>query len=364
MKHPFYLKNLNGVRAFAALAVVIHHIEQFKYIHGYSNLWETPFIRNLGGNAVSVFFVLSGFLITYLLLIEKQKTNQVNLPKFYLRRILRIWPLYFIIIGIGAVLNFQEGNGDTFLDSLFYFLFFIPNFILADGIAIPFISHLWSIGVEEQFYVFWPLIIKYIKKRLVGFLILFILFFLVVRNVEYYFHGTSYLIKVLNFTRFDLMAIGGIGAVILNSNNKIYQKIKSILSNRLFQIAVFLFFIVLVSSVTSVYKFYFLENIFFGFTVMILLLILVGENSLFNLEYGILREMGDISYGIYMYHAVMIHLIISLTENILEKNNVILSNILIYAGSILGTILLAFISYTFVEKWFLNLKAKFTFGKA
>ena len=97
-----YFTGLNGLRFLAAMAVVITHIELIKGQMFCENLWSTnKLIFELGGLGVIFFFVLSGFLITYLLLEEKKVSGTVSVKKFYARRILRIWPLYYLIIVLG-----------------------------------------------------------------------------------------------------------------------------------------------------------------------------------------------------------------------------------------------------------------------
>ncbi|GHT66178.1 hypothetical protein AGMMS50239_27220 [Bacteroidia bacterium] len=86
-----YFPNLNGLRFIAALMVIVCHLEQFLFIFGYANHWSSVSI--LGTLGVQLFFVLSGFLITYLLLSEENKTKTISIKDFYIRRILRIWPL-------------------------------------------------------------------------------------------------------------------------------------------------------------------------------------------------------------------------------------------------------------------------------
>ena len=94
-----YFPNLNGLRFIAAFLVIIHHIEQIKSFLKIDNYLEViPFVGIIGKLGVVLFFVLSGFLITYLLLAEEQKYKKISIKKFYIRRILRIWPLYFLII--------------------------------------------------------------------------------------------------------------------------------------------------------------------------------------------------------------------------------------------------------------------------
>src|SRR4026208_162751 len=92
-----YFPNLNGLRFIAALLVIMQHIEQIKSMYGIANRWSSPFMQVIGEQGVSLFFVLSGFLITYLMLEEEKKTGTIQIRNFYRRRILRIWPLYFLI---------------------------------------------------------------------------------------------------------------------------------------------------------------------------------------------------------------------------------------------------------------------------
>ncbi|MGB1018524.1 MAG: acyltransferase family protein, partial [Chitinophagales bacterium] len=96
-KNIKYFKGLNALRFIAAYLVVIHHAEQIRLKNELFNLKEYSFFRN-GGIAVSFFFVLSGFLISYLLLKELKQTNTVKIKAFYIRRTLRIWPLYFLLV--------------------------------------------------------------------------------------------------------------------------------------------------------------------------------------------------------------------------------------------------------------------------
>src|SRR5688572_30760956 len=93
-----FFKGLNGLRFFAALAVIITHVELMKGVFGLPSYWQEPFFFDLGGLGVYFFFVLSGFLITYLLLVERRQIGRISIKKFYVRRILRIWPLYYFIM--------------------------------------------------------------------------------------------------------------------------------------------------------------------------------------------------------------------------------------------------------------------------
>ena len=115
-----FFKGLNELRGVAALAVVFHHIELYKHREHGKSLFDGygyAFIEGLGKNSVYLFFVLSGFLITYLLLTELKLKGNIDAFKFYLRRVLRIWPLYYLI----TILSF------------FVFPFIVTHFKLAEG---------------------------------------------------------------------------------------------------------------------------------------------------------------------------------------------------------------------------------------
>lgn len=115
------------------------------------------------------FFVLSGFIISYLLFKEKHELGKIRLGYFYFRRVLRIWPLYFLVllIGFGLVPATQPLLGNASYEesaALWPFLLYINNFFRPPETAI--LGVLWSIAFEEQFYVFWPLVLKVVKPRI------------------------------------------------------------------------------------------------------------------------------------------------------------------------------------------------------
>jgi peptidoglycan/LPS O-acetylase OafA/YrhL len=98
-KAKVYFPGLHGLRFFAAMMVVFSHVELMKDYHGYPNLYASNLaVYESGRMGVTLFFVLSGFLISYLLLTEKKITGSISVKKFYGRRILRIWPLYYLLV--------------------------------------------------------------------------------------------------------------------------------------------------------------------------------------------------------------------------------------------------------------------------
>ena len=169
-------------------------------------------------DGVTLFFVISGFLITYLLLNEQEKSQRVSIPKFYMRRILRIWPIYYLYLFIALSVTALWGDSN-----IWYYIFFGANipFILTVGIW-P-IVHYWSIGVEEQFYLFWPWIVKFAHGKNVRLLTMAVgicIFWLMCKWGIYLGWGTTTAYRFFAVTRFDCMMIGAIGAILYFTKNK------------------------------------------------------------------------------------------------------------------------------------------------
>ena len=155
---------LDTLRGLAAAAVVWHHSVDNNAVYYGEN---TYFSRGIG---VTTFFVTSGFLITRILLREQDKTGNIALGKFWVRRALRIFPLYFVILGIYVLLvaSAQRGTeaGDLFWRNLPYYATFTTNWFVAEdpGKRIIFFFA-WSMAVQEQFYMLWPTIMKAFARR-------------------------------------------------------------------------------------------------------------------------------------------------------------------------------------------------------
>ncbi len=150
-KHPrFYRPELDALRCFAFLLVFLHHAAPF----------QTGWLGDAcvaGAFGVCVFFFLSAFLITELLTREKESTGTVQLRAFYIRRILRIWPLYFAALLVDfAHLHFTRPGAFSFARLAAFFLlagnWFVAHHNFIGSLSLP----LWSISIEEQFYVLWP----------------------------------------------------------------------------------------------------------------------------------------------------------------------------------------------------------------
>ena len=124
-------------------------------------------IRGAGSYGVSVFFLLSAYLITELLLREKDVKGTVSLQRFYLRRILRIWPLYFGFLALSVWVGHLVHRPETYVSiiGLAGALFLVGNLAIAHGFSLGIAGVLWSISVEEQFYLIWPFLVRIITRQ-------------------------------------------------------------------------------------------------------------------------------------------------------------------------------------------------------
>lgn len=368
-----YFPGLNGLRFFAALAVIITHVELMKNKFGYENLWSNPFIHELGILGVSFFFVLSGYLITYLLLIEKDTIGVISLKSFYMRRILRIWPLYYFILILGFVLfpafeffeisYFTEHFQSHFWGNLILYLLILPNLAFSFFSAVPLIGQSWSIGVEEQFYILWPLLIKFRNyfsfKFLISILMTLILmkFIILILSINYENEQLIVLKKFAAMAKFENMIIGGIGAMLLKNKlesilNIIYYKATLIFS------ILGLFVLIYITPKFLHDGVHLFQSVFF---LVIILNVSSNPNSIIKIENRLFNFLGKISYGIYMYHLIVIFIVIKLMSFMEITNPSSLKyNVVLYLFSIGITLFVSHLSYKYFESIFLKKKVKYS----
>jgi len=363
MKTKLFFNGLNELRAFAALAVVFHHIELYKDFMNINSLYDVSiaksFIENLGKKGVYLFFVLSGFLITYLLLEEKLVTGKISVSKFYSRRILRIWPLYFIILGVGFfLLPFVHNTFPSFfetqtffnerIDNLVYgkilllFLFFFSNIALSVFGMVAGASQSWSVSVEEQFYFIWPWIIKFFSNILWIVLLLIIIVMSVINYKINSFVSFPFLQAFLASFNIDFMAIGGIIAIVYRNYKDIVQKV---VTNKVLIVLVFVSVIF--------HLLYPISHVTLGLSFGLLILIFI-EN---NVKIKLFSELGKWSYGIYMYHPMVMYFSFALVDK-MDITSFVGRNLAYYVLIIGITISMSYFSYKYIELYFLKLKDK------
>lgn len=352
-----YLPGLNGLRAIAALSVVVAHVSQIGIgDFGFPRVFNFP----MAGFGVTLFFVISGFLITFLLINEIKKTETVSVSKFYLRRILRIWPIYYLFILLSIIVFSKLNLSDQILvPELWYYVFFAANFpfIAQNGILI--LVHYWSIGVEEQFYLFWPWIAKFSKSKLLKAALIILVSFFAAKIFSWLVWGSPSLVyRFFMVTRFHCMMIGAVAAILFSNQNQLFVHI---VSHKVTQAVSWLLFFVMGLGLLHVPAVVGQELIAFASVSMILGQIMV-EKRLFNLETKVFDFVGKISYGIYVIHPLVV-LLSSLLIKPLEIN-MVLKYIVAYSSVIGCTLFFSWLSYKYYEKPFLRLKNKFMVVKS
>lgn len=158
-KKPAHVPVLDGLRAIAVLLVLWAH---FPFIAGSTvslDTWKVGQFLRTGYIGVDLFFVLSGFLITRLLLSERESEGSISLGRFYLKRSLRIFPIYYLCLAI-YVIHFAERSGDVLSLATYTFNYYKP--FHPEPTAM---EHTWSLSVEEQFYLIWPFLVSAIPRR-------------------------------------------------------------------------------------------------------------------------------------------------------------------------------------------------------
>lgn len=368
-RSTMYFENLDGLRFICFLSVFLFH----SFHTNYDFIKNEPiysFIKfGIFGNGnlgVNFFFVLSGFLITYLLFKEKEEFGKIDIIKFWVRRILRIWPLFFFCVFFGFIIFplFKILFGQQPLETAdpLYYLFFINNFdIIQKGLPdASVLGALWSIAVEEQFYFFWPLFLAIFGFRYYPFVFAFIiivsLFFRIVFRdpILYEYHTLSCM---------GDMAVGAFGAYMIRNSS-----LRILIFNLRRELIITLYLMVL--------SFFFLRSelnelgIIFqiveriAIAIIFLFVILeqnYSKNSFFKIgNFKFIRRLGIMAYGLYCFHFIGI-LITTNTTRILHINDslwVVLIGETVVA--LLVTIVLAYFSYTYFEKPFLKLKQKFS----
>jgi peptidoglycan/LPS O-acetylase OafA/YrhL len=357
---PLHLKGLNGLRAIAAMAVVISHItlalESFNlypYIFG-QNADGSPKGLDMAGFGVSIFFSLSGFLITYLLLLEKEK-DQIDIKKFYIRRVLRIWPLYYLYLAICVIVILSIG-ASLKGNSLLFYLFYAANVPFIINNSLRFLAHYWSLGVEEQFYLFWPWVVKQTQKRLlyiVGGTILVLIGLKLICRFFVPGGDQSILYRIIHVTRFHCMLIGAIGAILYYQRNEWFI---TLFTSKITQL--FAWFIMLLIALNSFHIASVLDNEIVSVVALILILgQITVKNRLINLEGRGFDFFGKISYGVYVIHPILIFALAKIIADL--EMNAILKYALVYSSVIGATILLSYLSYEYFEKRFLKIKHKY-----
>ena len=367
-----YQKSLDGIRGLAILLVMLRHQQ----------------ITTFGWIGVQLFFILSGYLITRILITEKEKNIPVwiKLKNFWMRRILRIFPIYYLYLAILLIVWLGFNLSDDFLKDFPFLFTYTYNFYLSktlDFFHFP-VIHLWSLSVEEQFYLFYPFVVLFLRSKHLKVAVFVLIIFSICFRFFYSEHLTNIFTAsdeivekthYLTFSHLDFF-LSGAGIVIFRLN-----KLSIALQNILF----FLAFLTLVAGglilFTAMYgtpfctlcylkdfgfqfesmKFQW-PYIVLNFFLVSLILILVVEqkgrlhyfmNKIFSLK--LVVSVGKVSYGMYI-----IHLGISYLFSFYRSKIGFISNgYILFIFYAIIVYLLSLLLYNVYEKKFLNLKERF-----
>lgn len=351
------LPNLDPLRFLLASFVLIFHIPQLCKNQDLPYFDSLPIFQR-GIEAVYMFFTLSGFLIIRLIYIEKQK-GSFSIKNFYVRRMLRIFPLYYLIVLFGFTFyNFFlplfnipfESNYDIF-DGLLLCLFFLPNVFANLYAPGGILEILWSIGIEEQFYLIIAPLLFFIKKSKI---VIVLSALLVLYFVAFHIDVFSFLRK-FKFVYFFLF-FGGIIALLEEMKKLEFLKKKSIFPILICGTTLLYF-------ATDIFKFEstWVNNLFTSVLFGLFIHTLSFNNKNWIVTNKWMHHFGNISYGIYMYHAIALNITVYIFLQF--KDSQFISNtltiLLINALTFILTLIFAHISYTYFEKYFLKKKIRF-----
>ena len=353
----FYQPELDCLRFFAFFAVYVHHTFSPDPLYYVARRVPFPnFVASMaraGSFGVDLFFLLSAYLITKLFLYEKEDFGSIHLKSFYLRRVLRIWPLYFFCIGIGILLSRLDESQPFPLGYMFAFLLLCGNWLTSlVGFPGSVMTPLWSVSFEEQFYLVWPIIASRIhrsKEWLFAGGAMLVLSQLARLLLLRYARHSEVAIFTNTFARLDPLALGAVTAVLLRRPLKMRRTIRAVCF--LTGITVWL-----------------LAGHFFAMTSLFMLLgypaIAFGAWLVFISVLGIsaappwLRYLGKISYGLYALHMLSLHLVMRLMGSYPHNLAQYLG---FWSAGLVCTFGLAALSYRFLEMPFLRLKDRYTF---
>ncbi len=348
-----HFHTFDALRFFAFLLVFLLHLPKTGNIH-------IDFFLKSGGIGVTFFFVLSGFLITYILLYEKKRQNKISLKKFFARRILRIWPLFYLMIAFAYLspyilnaLNLPfnyEGYKPDLLTSIFFgenYKMMMTN-TFPDGAPL---RVMWSLCIEEHFYILWAVLLYFISAKKTPHLIISSIIIANISRLIYTHFGISH---IDIFSHLDYFAFGAIPAYIVMHKRSFI--------NYLEKIPRYLKYIFLILNVAIVFiipniNFVFIEHLspfILSLLFSVTILFTLGNNSIHINDNLWFSRLGIYTYGLYLYHTIIVLLVIEVFKYLSFSNWYLLG-----ITSLIITIVISIISYHLFEKQFLKLKRHF-----
>lgn len=368
MNKSQHLPNLDGLRFLGALLVFVFHAFTINR-EVWGDFFESSAFQLLrkvtavGHYGVNLFFVLSGFLITLLLLREIQRNGKINVGFFLIRRALRLWPLYFLLICFGFFIFPLLPYGVQTVHEFWRYALFMSNFdeiIHGKNDSLNFLTATWSVSVEEQFYIIWALIIgafRFVKLRTFNyFFVLVILCSLVFRWIYktdqsmLYYHSLSVISD---------MAIGGLAALWVHQHGLIswIQRLKKVHLIGIYLVGIAFLY---TANKLLIGPFIVFERVLSGtFFAFILVEQLQSPHSFFKADkIPFFQRGGKLTYGFYLFHSLLIYYLTHVFASFHWTNSPMYFVVFFLLLLTLNTII-SVLSYRYFESPLLQLKNKF-----
>lgn len=349
---PSHIRALDGFRGTAIVLVLLFHLFPFYKMFAF------------GWMGVDLFFVLSGLLITGILIDSKGEPNYYT--RYLAKRVLRIFPLYYAFLVLFFIVFPLVGLADQIPDFSYlsdhqpWYWAYLQNWLVLFDENFPqanFLSHFWSLAIEEQFYVFWPLVV-YItpRNRMLYVCLLFIMISLMLRITLIAFDVSTVKAYVFTFSRLDGHCIGAAIATMLRIPH-LQEKLNHITKPVMITTAVLTLAVIGVGRSLSFAHpafatvGYTVIDLFFGACMVFALSSHTGNLIKAVAENFILVFFGKYSYGMYVYHIPVYFLVQNYLNGIVDKP------LIVSLLALFGTIVAAMVSFHAFEKHFLKLKS-------
>jgi peptidoglycan/LPS O-acetylase OafA/YrhL len=368
---PFYYPELDSIRFFLFCGVWAYHAlprdeGPYSVHHVPAALvpWITAVIRGCMCS-LDVFFILSAFLITELLLRERESRGVVDLKAFYIRRLLRVWPLYFVVLALAGLLSVFDGSQIVGWDYTLAFLLFTGNWIMSlrGSPRAIIIAPLWSVCFEEQFYLLWPLVLRKASRKAIFLSAMALLpVAAVARLILTLEHQRAAAIWYNTFARLDAIAYGILLAVILHGRTLRLGR-RARLTLLLLGISAWVAVgrswpLVQGPQLTLVGSLIGYPLMSLGGVAIFLSVLEASQQGASFLRHSWLVYFGKISYGLYGYH----YLGLRLSDYLLGDRPRPFGSALSLPCALVITFLLAIASFKWLESPFLRLKqTRFTY---
>jgi peptidoglycan/LPS O-acetylase OafA/YrhL len=357
MEAKRHFHTFDALRFLAFFKVFMLHIPI-----GYPKLFA--YLKGGGSIGVQFFFVLSGFLITYLLAEEKQRTGRINIRFFLMRRALRIWPLYYLVVAFAfatpyilSVMNLSHSD-EGYQPNFFFTCAFLENYVGMFKGEAPNVSPLgvvWAICVEQHFYLVWGLLfcvtsLRHLERIICACIAVAMLTRAV--NLSLGFQNLDLL------TNFDLFAFGALPAFWLVKHGAAFEeKINAIplKAKEMFAVAV-LVIVAVAHHVTGTVAAIFSPSVLGILLASLLVMLLPIKSKLRIGDDNILSRLGKYTYGLYLCHVVIINLLSRLFEHWGLSLDVPGYGAALVIAAIGISILIAYVSYQWIERPFLALR--------